>query len=61
MPFWTMWERQPAFRVGPNDAEALEKDFAPELRAADLIGLPNHHIYMKLMIYCAYHYAGNDA
>ena len=39
-----------AFRVGPSDAEELEKEFSPELRAIDLIGLPNHHAYVKLMI-----------
>ena len=39
-----------AFRVGLSDAEVLEKEFAPELRAQDLIALPNHHVYLKLMI-----------
>lgn len=32
------------------DAEILEKEFAPEVRALDLLGLPNYHIYLKLMI-----------
>jgi hypothetical protein len=39
-----------SFRVGPADAEILEKEFAPEVRALDLVGLPNYHVYLKLMI-----------
>jgi len=39
-----------SFRLGPADAEILEKEFAPEVRALDLVGLPNYHIYLKLMI-----------
>ncbi len=38
------------FRLGLADAEILEKEFWPELKAGDLISLPNHHIYLKLMI-----------
>src|SRR2546427_202711 len=39
-----------AFRLGLADAEILEKEFAPELGALDLISLPNYHVYLKLMI-----------
>src|SRR5438093_233195 len=39
-----------SFRVGLSDAEILEKEFYPEFSASDLIGLPNYHIYLKLMI-----------
>ena len=39
-----------AFRLGLADAEILESEFRPELSAVDLIGLPNYHIYLKLMI-----------
>lgn len=39
-----------AFRIGPTDAEILEKEFYPELSASDLINLPNRQIYIKLMI-----------
>src|SRR3990167_2263781 len=39
-----------AFRVGATDAEFLEKEFEPEVTIEDLVGLPNHHIYLKLMI-----------
>jgi len=39
-----------AFRVGLTDALLLEKEFYPEFRATDLVGLPNYHIYLKLMI-----------
>jgi hypothetical protein len=39
-----------AFRVGPEDAQILAREFAPEFSARDLAGLPNYHIYVKLMI-----------
>ena len=38
-----------AFRTGLGDALLLEKEFWPELDAGDLIGLPNHHVYVKVM------------
>jgi len=38
------------FRVGAADAEFLEKEFAPEITAKDLVNLPKYHIYIKLMI-----------
>lgn len=39
-----------SFRVGAGDAEYLEKEFTPEFLQQDLIGLPNYHIYLKLMV-----------
>src|SRR6266702_627208 len=39
-----------SFRLGMADAEILEKEFTPELRAHDLLSLPNYHVYLKLMI-----------
>jgi hypothetical protein len=39
-----------SFRVGAEDAEILEMEFAPDLRAVDLVNLPNYHVYVKLMI-----------
>ena len=39
-----------AFRIGPTDAEILEKEFYPDLSANDLVNLPNQTIYLKLMI-----------
>ena len=39
-----------AFRVGAEDAEYLEKEFAPEFLAEDLVNLPKYNIYIKLMI-----------
>lgn len=39
-----------SFRVGATDAEFLEKEFAPEFMQQDLINLPNHQIYLKLMV-----------
>ncbi|MDO8557414.1 MAG: type IV secretion system DNA-binding domain-containing protein [Candidatus Jorgensenbacteria bacterium] len=38
------------FRVGAGDAEFLEKEFDPEFLIQDMVGLPNYHIYLKLMI-----------
>jgi hypothetical protein len=40
-----------SFRLGLADAEILENEFRPEISALDLIGLPNYHIYLKLMIH----------
>lgn len=39
-----------AFRVGAEDAEYLEKEFAPELAAQDIVNLGKYDIYLKLMI-----------
>ncbi|HLD31598.1 MAG TPA: type IV secretion system DNA-binding domain-containing protein [Patescibacteria group bacterium] len=38
------------FRVGGADAEALEKEFAPTFTPEDIVNLPKHHIFLKLMI-----------
>ena len=38
------------FRLGALDAEILEREFYPEFRAADLVNLPNHSVYLKLMV-----------
>jgi len=38
------------FRIGANDAEYLEKEFAPEFDIQDLVSLDFAHIYLKLMI-----------
>ena len=38
------------FRIGGLDAEILETEFEPEIKAIDFVNLPNHHIYVKLMI-----------
>jgi type IV secretory pathway TraG/TraD family ATPase VirD4 len=39
-----------SFRVGVEDAELLAKEFYPVFAASDLVMLPNHHIYLKLLI-----------
>ncbi len=39
-----------SFRVGAEDGEALEKEFAPEIYPEDFINLPKYNIYVKLMI-----------
>jgi hypothetical protein len=41
---------QVCFRTGFVDAELLAKEFGPELSAADLICLPNHEVYVRLMV-----------
>ena len=40
-----------SFAVGNKDAAILEREFAPVFSAADLVGLPRHHIALKLMIH----------
>jgi hypothetical protein len=39
-----------AFRVGPIDAELLEKQFAPTFTKQDLVNLDNYNAYIKLLI-----------
>jgi hypothetical protein len=36
--------------LGPNDAAAMAREFEPKLQPTDLLNLPNHEIYLKLMI-----------
>jgi hypothetical protein len=38
------------FRVGPADAEILARELYPYLSPTDLTNLPNHAIYLRLMI-----------
>ena len=39
-----------SFRVGPEDALLLARHFQPRFEVEDLVGLPNHRVYLKLMI-----------
>ncbi len=39
-----------AFRLGPQDAELLAKEFHPTFARGDLMNLRNHDIYLRLMI-----------
>lgn len=39
-----------SFRVGVEDAKLLAREFYPTFLESDLVNLPNHHIYLKLMI-----------
>lgn len=39
-----------SFRVGPEDAVVMAKEFQPTFDVLDLINLPNRHFYLKLMI-----------
>ena len=39
-----------SFRVGMEDAEIIAKEFYPAFTPADLLSLPNHQIYLRLMV-----------
>src|SRR5580704_2285185 len=39
-----------SFRVGPDDATVLAKEFQPTFEVQDMLNLPNRDIYLKLMI-----------
>lgn len=39
-----------SFRVGYADAEVIAQEFYPEFTAVDLVSLPNHAVYLKLMV-----------
>lgn len=39
-----------SFRVGMEDAEIIAKEFYPVFAPVDLISLPNHQIYLRLMV-----------
>ena len=39
-----------SFRVGVEDAKLLAQEFYPVFSESDLVNLPNHHIYLKLLI-----------
>jgi hypothetical protein len=39
-----------AFRVGARDAATLARELAPLFETEDLLSLPNHHYYLKLLI-----------
>lgn len=39
-----------SFRVGFSDAEVLADELYPKFSAADLVALPNFHIYLKVMV-----------
>lgn len=39
-----------SFRVGMEDAEILAKEFYPMFAPVDLLSLPNHQIYLRLMV-----------
>jgi hypothetical protein len=38
------------FRIGAQDAQFLEKEFAPEFSPEDMVNLPNYHIYLKMIV-----------
>ena len=38
------------FRIGPEDADILSKEFAPTFSAYDLINVPQYTCYTKLLI-----------
>lgn len=39
-----------SFRLGGKDAPHIERELAPQFEANDLVALPNHEIYLRLMI-----------
>lgn len=39
-----------SFRLGPQDATLLGREFFPRFESIDFMNLPNHHIYLRLMI-----------
>ncbi|PIR88279.1 MAG: hypothetical protein COU10_00080 [Candidatus Harrisonbacteria bacterium CG10_big_fil_rev_8_21_14_0_10_45_28] len=39
-----------AFRVGPDDGEFLEKQFAPVFNQQDLINIDNRNCYVRMLI-----------
>lgn len=39
-----------SFRIGSDDARIVAREFEPTFRSQDLIELPNHDIYLRLMI-----------
>lgn len=39
-----------SFRIGPEDASFMEKEFYPKFSKEDLLNLPNYDICLKLMI-----------
>ena len=39
-----------SFRVGAEDAPYVAREFFPKFTEEDLINLPNHHFYTRLMI-----------
>ena len=39
-----------SFRVGPDDASVLAKEFRPNFDVEHILNLPNQSIYLKLMI-----------
>ncbi len=38
------------FRLSADDASRLARELQPVFEAVDLVGLPNHHVYLRLMI-----------
>ncbi len=39
-----------SFRIGPEDASFIAREFEPYIDHLDLMNLPNHEVYIKLMI-----------
>jgi len=39
-----------SFRLGAEDARVISRELAPEFEPEDLLNLPNHAIYLKLMV-----------
>ena len=47
---WAVCLSPVSFRMGKEDAEILAKEFYPVFAPVDLVSLPNHQIYLRLMV-----------
>ena len=47
---WAVCLSPISFRLGMEDAEILAKEFYPVFAPVDLVSLPNHQIYLRLMV-----------
>ena len=39
-----------SFRLGPEDASFIAREFEPYINHLDLMNLPNYQVYVKLMV-----------
>jgi energy-coupling factor transporter ATP-binding protein EcfA2 len=39
-----------SFRVGPEDARVVAREMQPVFHELDLMSLPNHHVYVRLLV-----------
>jgi len=39
------------FRIGPDDARELVRQFGPEFGELDLVNLPDHDVFVRLLVH----------